>query len=191
MKKRQSFLYHHRWCRDSNPSSSFSLELPSIVLIMGSAALCWIDLSLPWKELLSIWSYKLSPQGQKKKVVLFPEIGRVKIFLSLTSPHSRMCIKIYSKYILIFQKKPTKQNKTKEDKKQKNPKKKRECLWKIKRNIMVRLRICPVYFLTYLMDSWISPGCSYKFLNVEYVQREKSQYFLYYNNIRSTHKRYF
>ena len=30
-----------------------------------------------------------------KKVVLFPEISRVKIFLSLTRPHSRMCIRIY------------------------------------------------------------------------------------------------
>ena len=28
----------------------------------------------------------------------------------------------------------------------------------------------------------ISPGCSYAF-NVVYVQREKSQYLLYYNNI--------
>ena len=33
--------------------------------------------------------------GPKRKVVLFPEIGRVKYFLSLTRPHSRMCIKIY------------------------------------------------------------------------------------------------
>ena len=29
----------------------------------------------------------------KKKVILFPEIGRVKTFLSLTRPHSRMCIR--------------------------------------------------------------------------------------------------
>ena len=29
-----------------------------------------------------------------KKIVLFPEIGRVRIFLSLTRPHSRMCIRI-------------------------------------------------------------------------------------------------
>ena len=30
-----------------------------------------------------------------KKVVFFPEIGRVKNILSLTRPHSRMCIRIY------------------------------------------------------------------------------------------------
>ena len=30
-----------------------------------------------------------------KKVVLFPEIGRVKNVLSLTRPHSRMCIRIH------------------------------------------------------------------------------------------------
>ena len=31
----------------------------------------------------------------RKKVVMFPEIGRVKFFWSLTRPHSRMCIRIY------------------------------------------------------------------------------------------------
>ena len=31
----------------------------------------------------------------KQKVVLFPEIGRVKIYLSLTRPCNWMCIKIY------------------------------------------------------------------------------------------------
>ena len=30
-----------------------------------------------------------------KKVVLFPKSDRLKIFLSLTHPHSRMCIRIY------------------------------------------------------------------------------------------------
>ena len=35
------------------------------------------------------------------KVVLFPEIGRVKIFLSLTRPYCQMCIGIY---IFIFKK---------------------------------------------------------------------------------------
>ena len=33
--------------------------------------------------------------GAKKQVVLFPEIGRVKNFLSLTRPHSKVSIKIY------------------------------------------------------------------------------------------------
>ena len=32
--------------------------------------------------------------SETKKIVLFPEIDRVKIFMSLTRPHSRMCIKI-------------------------------------------------------------------------------------------------
>ena len=31
----------------------------------------------------------------KKKLVLFPEIGRVKIFLSSTRPQSRVCMRIY------------------------------------------------------------------------------------------------
>ena len=39
--------------------------------------------------------------------------------------------------------------------------------------------------LTYLIESWISPGCSYEF-SVVYVQREKSQYLFYYN-MRSIH----
>ena len=30
-----------------------------------------------------------------KEVILFPEIGWVKFFSSLTSPHGRMCIRIY------------------------------------------------------------------------------------------------
>ena len=39
--------------------------------------------------------------------------------------------------------------------------------------------------LTYLIDSLISLGFSYEF-NVVYVQREKSQYLLYYNNMKYT-----
>ena len=31
----------------------------------------------------------------KKIVALFPEIGQLKIFLSLSRPHCRMCIRIY------------------------------------------------------------------------------------------------
>ena len=41
-------------------------------------------------------------------------------------------------------------------------------------------------FSTYLIKSWISPGCSYNFQAV-YVQQEKTQYLLYYSNIWSTH----
>ena len=36
----------------------------------------------------------LSLGQKKKKVVLFPEIGQLKLFSSLTRPHSRMCIRI-------------------------------------------------------------------------------------------------
>ena len=43
----------------------------------------------------------------EKKVVLFPEIGQVKT-LSLTRPHSRMCIRIY---IFKFKKHQTNNNK--------------------------------------------------------------------------------
>ena len=53
----------------------------------------------------------------KKKVVLFPEIGRVNFFLSLNRWHGRMCIRIY--VFLIWKKKQT-NKKTK--KKQKKPK---------------------------------------------------------------------
>ena len=56
----------------------------------------------------------------KKKLVLFPEIGRMKLFLSLTRLHSRMCIRIY---IFNFKKQEYK-------KKQKKLKKKREYLRK-------------------------------------------------------------
>ena len=49
------------------------------------------------------------------KAVLFTEINRVKIFLSLIRPHSRMSIRIY---IFNFQKKKKKKNKkTKKEKK--------------------------------------------------------------------------
>ena len=43
------------------------------------------------------WNCKTDPKAKKKKkkVVLFPEIGRLKFFLSLTHPHSRTCIRIY------------------------------------------------------------------------------------------------
>ena len=44
---------------------------------------------------------------RSKKVVLFPEIDRVKKFLSLTRPHSQMCIRIY---IFSFKQKNTQTN---------------------------------------------------------------------------------
>ena len=64
-----------------------------------------------------LWFYILRP----KRVVLFPEIAWIKIFLSLTRPHSRMCIRIY---ILNFKKQTNKQKNNK--KKNKNTKKAKE-----------------------------------------------------------------
>ena len=64
-----------------------------------------------------------------KKVVLLPEAGRVKNFLSLTRSHSRMCIRIY---IFHFKKQASKKSKTKKNtKKEKKLKKKREYFSKI------------------------------------------------------------
>ena len=57
----------------------------------------------------------------QKKVILLPEIGRVKFFLSFIRPHSRICIGIY---IFIFKKQTNKQKKTK--KKNRNTKKAKE-----------------------------------------------------------------
>ena len=60
---------------------------------------------------------------EPKKVILFPEITRVKMFLSFIHPHSRVCIRIY---IFNFQKKKEKENKKNSQKtmKQKNNNKK-------------------------------------------------------------------
>ena len=74
--------------------------------------------------------------------------------------------------MFLIKTKTNKPIKTRGQKKQKKLKKKREYLLSV--------------LLTYLIESWISPGCSYEF-NVAYVQREKSQYLLYYNNVWSTH----
>ena len=59
----------------------------------------------------------------KKEVVLFPEIGLVKIFSSFTCPHSRMCIRIY---IFLFQRKKTHKQKAKETKENRNTKETKE-----------------------------------------------------------------
>ena len=125
----------------------------------------------------TIWDNQWS--NQKKNLVLFPVIGRVEIFLSLTRPHSRMRIRIN---IFNFKKNIKKQ----EDKNQKKLKKKREYPWRIWRDTVISFANMLRVFLTYLVESWISPGCSYEY-NVVYVQREKSQYLLYYNDIWSTH----
>ena len=77
----------------------------------------------------SSFSFLLILVRPNKKVILFLEIGRVKIFLSLTRPHSRMCIRVC---IFDFKKQTNKQKKNKDTKKkQKKLKKKREYLRKI------------------------------------------------------------
>ena len=61
----------------------------------------------------------------QKKVILCPEIGWVKTFLSFTRLHCRMCNRIY-----IFNLKTNKQTKKQQqDKNQKKLKKKGEYLW--------------------------------------------------------------
>ena len=68
--------------------------------------------------MLDPYNIYLPPSGQKK-VVLFPEIDRLKKFLSLTSLHCQMCIRIFFfnfKKQTNKQKKNTKKaNKTKEE----------------------------------------------------------------------------
>ena len=74
----------------------------------------------------------------QKKVVLFPEIGRVNIFSSLTRLRSRMCIRIY---IFCFKPKKNTQKqkaeKTKESRKIKETKEEME-----KENFIVVNNIC-------------------------------------------------
>ena len=66
--------------------------------------------------MLDPYNIYLPPSGQKK-VVLFPEIDRLKIFLSLTCLHSQMCIRIF---FFNFKKQTNKQKKnTKKQTKQK------------------------------------------------------------------------
>ena len=56
--------------------------------------------STSWKHQKHLWfsdvfrGYRNGTLDQTK-LVLFPEIGRMKLFLSLTRLHSRMCIRIY------------------------------------------------------------------------------------------------
>ena len=56
-------------------------------------------------------------QYGQKNVVLFPEIGQLKIVLSLTRPHSQMCIRPY-----IFNQKKNKQARTQKAKETKEEK---------------------------------------------------------------------
>ena len=68
-----------------------------------------------------------------KNVVLFQENYQVKIFLSVSRPHSRMCIRIYT---FNFKKKQTNKKETRIQKKKKGE---REYLQKINKKINLRL----------------------------------------------------
>ena len=98
------------------------------------------------------------------KVVLFPEISRVKLFLSLTRPHSRMCIRIY---IFCF--------------------KALNICGKSNGIRWYHFRMCCV-LLTDVIESWSSPGWSHE-SNAVHVQwgKPRAQNLLYYNNIWNTH----
>ena len=61
---------------------------------------------------------------RSKKAVLFPKIGRVKFFLSLTRPHSQNCIRMY---ILCFTKKTHAHREIHTNKKEKKLKKLAGC----------------------------------------------------------------
>ena len=91
-------------------------------------------------------------------------MGRVKVFYN--SP----IVECVSEYIFLIWKK-----KKAWDKKQMKLKNKREHLWKIWRDTMISFKNLLCLLLTYLIESWISPGCSYEF-NVVFMQREKSQH---------------
>ena len=68
---------------------------------------------------------------EPKKVILFPEITRVKMFLSFIHPHSRVCIRIY---IFNLKKKTTttiRKQKKQEDKSKQRKVKQNKYLWKI------------------------------------------------------------
>ena len=83
----------------------------------------------------------------KQKVVLFPEIGRVKIYLSLTRPCNWMCIKIY-----IFKFKTTTTttatNTSKKEKRKKNKNTKKA------KNFKKEKRISPENRLKNTFEDW-------------------------------------
>ena len=93
------------------------------------------------------------PPPLLKKVVLFPEVERVK-FLSLTHPHSQMCIRIYISNL----RKKTKQKikKEQENKKQKKLGRNKNICGKSNGIRWYCLLICSVYFkLTWLTSEFI------------------------------------
>ena len=114
---------------------------------------------------------------------MFLEIGWVKFFCHLPAN----TVKCVSEYIFVSKKRihTKKVKETKEEKrKTKETKEGKELLllWTVSEESLILIANLLCVLLTYVIESWISPGCSYEF-NEVYVQQEKSQYLLHYNNI--------
>ena len=62
---------------------------------------------------------------------MFPETGRMKSFVSLTHPHSRMCIRIYIFIYFFFKEEQKQKQKKAKTKKAKDTIEERKYLWKI------------------------------------------------------------
>ena len=131
-----------RWRHTSRSLKIIFLQNSSCYISIDS--FCWVIFDKqPYPQNVwcqareqNLWHYNWLQKIRPKKVFLFPEVGRAKMFPSHTCPHSRMCIhNIYfsfqKKNKKEKQKKHThthinkKQKKLKKIEKQKKPKKKR------------------------------------------------------------------
>ena len=106
--------------------------------------------------------------------------------------HSHACIiECVSIYIFNFFKKDKKKKKRKKERSKRQKKQK-----KLKKKNRISVKnltryddiVCKFVLCTFHLLEWVVnfSGCLYEF-NVVYVQREKSQYLFYYNNVWSTH----
>ena len=169
------------------PTNCVSVFDHSVGLALRRLIIFWVNVVT--RALVSFTTSMYS--GQKKGSLLFGNRPPEKSFITLPRPHSGMCIGTYIFCLKKHKQKANKLKKIKEKNKRKQRRKgERKCccyeqyLWKIQRDIISFVNLLWV-LLTYVIESWISPGCSCEF-NVVYLQREKSQYLLYYINI-STH----
>ena len=116
------------------------------------------DTKLIFKKLLSGEpTHTLRP----KKVALFPEKRRVKYFLSLTCPHSRMCIRIH---IVNFKKETYKQKNKKSSGEWIQKKKKKKKMWSPK----WRFFLSPAFPKTrvfFLFLAWMQYVVKFKFFS--------------------------
>ena len=124
---------------------------------------------------LCVYSCIKSPLSPKK-IFFFSEISRMKIVLSLTSPHSRMCIKIYiwDKLSNVYQNIYMRQKKETINEEKRISMENRtgydDIVWEF---------TLSTFNLPDLTFNLFSPGCSHEF-NLLW-----SQYLLNYSNIRS------